>query len=195
MRTESHATKNRLLEAGLQMLLRHGYAGLGIQAVLKATGTPKGSFYHHFVSKEDYALQVIDRYMEEVHKGLDGCLRDPSRPPLDRVRGFFEATEEKYRSEGYLGCLLGGVGQELSGVNDVFRRKIEWCFSQIAARVAVCLEEAKEGGELPPETDCRQLADLLVDCWEGAALRCRLRRDPGPLRSMLDFYFRSAVPS
>jgi TetR/AcrR family transcriptional repressor of nem operon len=31
----------------------------------------------------------------------------------------------------------------------------------------------------------------LVDCWEGAALRSRLRRDPGSLDAMLDFYFGS----
>ena len=28
-----------------------------------------------------------------------------------------------------------------------------------------------------------------IDCWEGAALRSRLRRDPAPLIDMLDFYF------
>jgi TetR/AcrR family transcriptional regulator, transcriptional repressor for nem operon len=37
------------------------------------------------------------------------------------------------------------------------------------------------------------MAGLLVDCWEGAALRSRLRRDAAPLNAMLEFYFRSAV--
>lgn len=190
---ELHATKRRLLEAGLTMLLERGYADLGIQALLAATGTPKGSFYHHFSSKEDFAVQVIDLYMQEVHRGLDVCLADASLAPLDRVRRFFEETEAKYRSDGYLGCLLGGLGQELSGVSEVFRRKVEWCFSQIAGRIVVCLEEAVERGDLPPGTDARGMADLLIDCWEGAALRCRLRRDPAPLRAMLDFYFHTAT--
>lgn len=189
----THATKHRLLEAGQAMLLEHGYNDLGIQALLDATGIPKGSFYHHFRDKEDFALQVIDRYMEEVHAGLDECLSDPARPPLERVRAFFEASREKYRSEGYLGCLLGGVGQELSGTSEVFRRKIQECFGVIAARITRCLQEACQVGDLPPGTDCRQMADLLIDCWEGAALRTRLRRDPAPLEAMLDFYFRAAV--
>jgi TetR/AcrR family transcriptional repressor of nem operon len=191
----SHATKERLLTAGLRMLLERGYTDLGIQALLEATGTPKGSFYHHFKSKEDFALQVIDLYMEDVHRGLDACLGDTSRPPLDRVRHFFEQTREKYRSEGYLGCLLGGLGQELSGVSEIFRRRVEWCFSQIAERIAGCVEEARLRGDLPADTDPRRMADLLIDCWEGAALRCRLRRDPGPLGAMLDFYFGAAVPA
>jgi TetR/AcrR family transcriptional regulator, transcriptional repressor for nem operon len=185
----SHATKQRLLEAGLSMLLERGYNHLGIQALLEATGVPKGSFYHHFKSKEDFALQVIDAYMVEVHAGLDACLGDEGCPPLQRVRNFFEATREKYRGEGYLGCLLGGVGQELSGVSEVFRKKIDWCLAQIGERVAHCLAQAQTRGELPSGADPERLAELLIDCWEGAALRTRLRRDPAPLQAMLDFYF------
>jgi TetR/AcrR family transcriptional repressor of nem operon len=174
------------------MLLEHGYNDLGIQGLLVATGTPKGSFYHHFEDKEDFALQVVDQYMRGVHDGLDACLEDKRRLPLERVRCFFETTRRHYRDEGYLGCLLGGLGQELSGVSEVFRRRIEECFSEIAARLAVCLDEARERGDLPADSDPRQMASLLVDCWEGAALRSRLRRDAAPLDAMLDFYFRSA---
>jgi TetR/AcrR family transcriptional repressor of nem operon len=194
MRASSvHSTKQRLLDAGLPLLLEHGYNDLGVQALLATTRTPKGSFYHHFTGKEDFALQVVDQYMREVHAGLDDCLGDESLPPLERVRCFFERTQEHYRSEGYMGCLLGGLGQELSGVSDVFRRTIEDCFAQIAGRIAVCLEEARERGDLPAGSDPQHMAGLLVDCWEGAALRSRLRRDAAPLDAMLDFYFRSAV--
>lgn len=188
----THPTKQRLLDAGLAMLLEHGYNDLGIQALLAATGTPKGSFYHHFKDKEDFALQVIDRYVEKVHAGLDACLGDGSRPPLQRVRRFFELTQQSYRREGYMGCLLGGLGQELAGVSDVFRQKIETCFSGIAARIAACLEEARVRGELPAASNPRRMASLLVDCWEGAALRSRLRGNAAPLKAMLDFYFTAA---
>lgn len=189
----THATKQRLLDAGMAMLLEHGYHDLGIQALLEATNTPKGSFYHHFRDKEDFALQVIDQYMANVHAGLDACLTDSSRPPLERVRRFFENVQRSYRREGYLGCLLGGLGQELSGVSEVFRRKVEGCFGEIARRIAVCMEEARTRGDIPAGSDTRRMASLLVDCWEGAALRSRLRGTPAPLTAMLDFYFASAV--
>jgi TetR/AcrR family transcriptional repressor of nem operon len=188
-----HITKQRLLDAGMAMLLKHGYHDLGIQALLDATSTPKGSFYHHFQDKEDFALQVIDQYMRQVHAGLDACLGDKDRPPLKRVRRFFEMTQQNYRKEGYMGCLLGGLGQELAGVSEVFRRKVEACFSEIAKRIAVCLEEARKRGDIPAESNTRRMASLLVDCWEGAALRSRLRGTPAPLTTMLDFYFQSAV--
>ena len=175
------------------MLLEHGYNDLGIQALLERTQTPKGSFYHHFRDKDDFALQVIDDYMDAVHAGLDHCLDDEGRPPLERVRRFFEMTQQNYREQGYMGCLLGGLGQELAGVSETFRRKIEDCFSAIAKRLGRCLKEARDRGDLRADVDPLRLANLLVNCWEGAALRSRLRGDASPLGGMLDFYFQAVT--
>ena len=174
-------------------MLQHGYHDLGVQALLGATGIPKGSFYHHFKDKEDFALQVIDQYMQGVHAGLDACLGDTQRLPLARVRHFFETTRQHYETEGYMGCLMGGLGQELSGVSEVFRRKVASCFSAIANKLAVSLEEARRDGDLPADADPRRMASLLVDCWEGAALRSRLQGNAAPLVAMLDFYFQRAA--
>jgi TetR/AcrR family transcriptional repressor of nem operon len=55
------------------------------------------------------------------------------------------------------------------------------------------LEEAQQRGEISRACDPKRLADLLVDCWEGAALRSLLRRDPSPLNAMLDFYVSSVA--
>jgi TetR/AcrR family transcriptional regulator, transcriptional repressor for nem operon len=189
----AHSTKQGLLDAGIAMLLKHGYHDLGLQALLAETGTAKGSFYHHFRDKEDFALQAIDEYMKHAHAGLDACLGDESLPPLARARKFFDRIEQNYRGEGYLGCLLGGLGQELSGVSETFRRKVEQCFSEIAGRIAATLEEARARGDLASDADPRRLASLLVDCWEGAALRSRLKGSGAPLEAMLDFYFRAAA--
>ena len=190
-----HPTKQRLLETGMAMLLQHGYNDLGIQALLEATSIPKGSFYHHFRDKEDFVLQAVDAYMREVHAGLETCLCDEGRTPLDRVRLFFQTTGEAYRQQGYMGCLLGGLGQELSGVSETFRRKIDECLTTIGDRLATCLEAARAAGQIPNDADPKALATLLVDCWEGAALRSRIRGDAAPLNAMLDFYFRTAFVS
>jgi len=182
-----HETKRRLLEAALEMLLRHGYAGLGVQDLLDRTGIPKGSFYHHFESKQDMALQAVDQYTAIGHALLDRCLAPDGRPALDRVRTFFEQLGEFYGTQGYLGCLLGALGQELAGTDEIFRARIEQCMASLAERIAECLEEARRGGELPADTDPRQLADVLLNAWEGAALRSRLIRSSEPLTWVLDF--------
>jgi TetR/AcrR family transcriptional repressor of nem operon len=185
-------TKQQFLQQGMALLLKNGYNYLGLTEILESTGIPKGSFYHHFRNKEDFGLQAIDLYMTGVHAALDACLDDRTLPPLRRVRRFFELVQDSYQGEGYLGCLLGGLGQELSGVSDAFRQKVEECMSAIAGRLATCLDEAVQAGDLPAGTNPQAHAELLVNCWEGAALRSRLRRDPNPLGQMLDFYFRQA---
>ena len=175
------------------MLLEEGYGNLGIQGLLNATNIPKGSFYHHFRDKEDFALVVIDTYVEDVHSVLDQCVFLTELPPLERVRHFFELVQESYKADGYLGCLMGALGQELSGLNDVFRQKIEFCFSSIADRLEICFEEAKNRGDIKHDLNARQLSELMVNCWEGAALRSRLRRGPGSLEAMVDFFIRSVT--
>ncbi len=172
-------------------LLLRVIAALPFRVVADGVGNQPAQ--HPVAARHGFALQVIDQYMQQVHAGLDDCLRDKSRPPLERVRHFFEMTQQSYEKEGYLGCLLGGLGQELSGANELFRRRIEKCFSEIALRIAGCLEEARQHGDIPPESDTRRMASLLVDCWEGAALRSRLRKSATPLNAMLDFFFLSAV--
>jgi len=52
------------------------------------------------------------------------------------VRRFFEPTLRSCQEQGCVGCLLGGVGQKSSGVSDVFRGRIEACFSEIASGLA-----------------------------------------------------------
>jgi TetR/AcrR family transcriptional repressor of nem operon len=190
-----HETKQRLIDAGLRLMLERGYTALGVQDLLAETGIPKGSFYHHFESKEAFALAVVDAYQAQIRALLDATLDDRRRPALERVRRFFESARDAYASEGYLGCLLGGLGQELSGASDVFRRKIDGCLTSIASRLAACLDEARAEGDLPANCDPRATADLLVNAWEGAALRSRLGRSPKPLNAVLDFCFAAITTS
>lgn len=187
-------TKQDLLELGLGLLLKHGYTDLGVATLLERAGVPKGSFYHHFESKEHFGLQAIDFYMAGVDAALDAAFADDGRAPLEQVRMFFTTVSAGYKGDGYLGCLLGGLGQELSGISPAFRKKVEACFTAIARRLEQALTRARNNGELRDGLDPRELAELLVNCWEGAALRSRLRRNASPLDQMLDFYFSAITP-
>ncbi len=84
------------------MLLEHGYNDLGIQACLRPRPLPRARSTIISRTREDFALRIIDQYMTHVHAGLDACLDDSSRLPLERVRRFFELTQRSYRKEGYI---------------------------------------------------------------------------------------------
>lgn len=55
-------TRDKLIEAGLQLMLAKGYTNTGIQEIVNQAGVPKGSFYHYFDSKENFALAIIDSF-------------------------------------------------------------------------------------------------------------------------------------
>ena len=189
-----HATKHRLLDAGLSMLLEHGYNDLGIQALLDATGTPKGSFYHHFKDKEDFALQVVDRYMHGVHAGLDDCLGDKSRPRSSECVCSSRRRRSTIETRGTWGACWAASDKNCRASARCSGTRSSSAFPEIVEQLTACLDEAGQRGDIPPHLDARRMASLLVDCWEGAALRSRLRREAAPLDAMLDFYFSAVAP-
>lgn len=189
-----HETKLRLIQTGLRLMLARGYNATGVQDLLTEAAVPRGSFYHHFATKEDFAVQVIDLYASAVHELIAATMENAALPPLERVRAFFVGVRQAYESEGYLGCFLGALGQELSGTSELFRHKIEDCIDGIAGHVALCFEEARLRGDLPASADPVRMADILVDIWEGAALRSRLARSERPLDGVVDFYLSSMAP-
>ena len=183
-------TKLLLLDHGTRLLLERGYSDTGLQDILRAAGVPKGSFYHHFRNKEDFGLQAMQRYADEIYRHLDRRLNDEGHPPIERLRLFFSDIFKQWRKHNYRdGCLLGILGQELADVNEDFRAAISSALDQWAKRIAICLAEAQRRAELAAIVDTQTLANLLLDGYEGAALRMRLVHNGRPLKAFMDHYF------
>ena len=51
--------RDLILAKGAEVMTRRGYHGAGVQEIVQAAGVPKGSFYHYFSSKEDFAVQAL----------------------------------------------------------------------------------------------------------------------------------------
>ena len=183
-------TKSLLLEYGLQLILQRGYNDTGIHDVLLAAKVPKGSFYHFFESKEDFGLQVLIQYAESAYLSLEARLSDENIPPIKRVKKFFQDIFANYKDKGCKeGCLLGNLGQELSEVNETFRNIVADNLDRWAKLIAQCLREAQQRGELSEDIKPREAANLLIDGFEGAALRMKLVRNDAPLKAFIRLYF------
>ncbi|QDV35720.1 TetR/AcrR family transcriptional regulator [Tautonia plasticadhaerens] len=187
-------TREALLEVGRRVFLEKGYSGAGLDAVLKAAGVPKGSFYYYFGSKEDFGLAVVDSFVEESDRALEAALEDRAIEPLVRLRRYFEAAAERFEGDRCRsGCLVGKLSQELAEQSETFRRRLSEAFDAWTVRVASCLEEARGLGELPAELDARALAELLTDGWQGSLLRAKTLQSPRPLRIFIDVMFRTVL--
>jgi TetR/AcrR family transcriptional repressor of nem operon len=55
-----HESKRRLLDAALYVIRTKGYTAARVEDICEAAGLTKGSFFHHFKSKEDLALAAAE---------------------------------------------------------------------------------------------------------------------------------------
>lgn len=64
--TKGEQSKNKLIECAAQLFLEKGYNATGINDILSGTGLPKGSFYFHFASKKDLAINVATYFENKI---------------------------------------------------------------------------------------------------------------------------------
>ena len=57
-----HDSKTRLLDASLQVIRAKGYAATTVDDICHEAGVTKGSFFHHFKSKDCLAVAVADHW-------------------------------------------------------------------------------------------------------------------------------------
>ncbi|WP_218082669.1 TetR/AcrR family transcriptional regulator [Anthocerotibacter panamensis] len=183
-------TRVALIRVGLRILREKGYNHTGLQEILQASGVPKGSFYHFFDSKEAFGLAIIDHDIQEHHLLLERYLKDPTLSPVQRLyRYFADKCTDFATLHCREGCLLGNLGQELADQNETFRVRIEQFFRDWQARLAQCLKEAQQAGEIPAHLDTEQLAGFWINSWEGALLQMKITKSPAPLHAFMDVMF------
>ena len=183
-------TKDVLLEAGRRVFLERGYNHSGIDTILIEAGVPKGSCYYYFTSKEELGLQVLNRFAERHGSDLDRILGDRSVGPLERLRLLVEATCARLESQHCRnGCLVGNLSQEMADQSEVFRARLDEILSGWSACYADCLKEARDAGEIAADLDVDELAEFLLNSWQGAVLRAKTTRTTAPLRTFLNLMF------
>jgi len=178
-----------LLQKGMEILTEQGFASTGIEAVLRETGVPKGSFYHYFASKEEFGLAVIDAYARHYDEKLDRLFGNDAVPPLERFGNFLAEARRGMRKHAYRrGCLIGNLGQEFGCGHEVFATRLSAVLKDWQRIVAVCLQAAQLRGELAETAEPKRLAELFWIGWEGAVMRARLEKSCRPLELFMEFY-------
>ncbi|GAB6126774.1 TetR/AcrR family transcriptional regulator [Humidesulfovibrio idahonensis] len=183
--TKRDDTRQRLIEAGAAIIHRQGYNGTGIQQILEACGVPKGSFYHFFKSKEDFALALLDNYTAIFAERAVQLFGDESLPPLDRVRHFFDNALLRQRDPdgpfSTCGCPVGNLVQELSPMGPEFRQRLDSVLHRMELAIADMLRQGQAQGQIAARHDPDEMAQFFVATWQGAILRMKAAGGPEPL--------------
>ena len=187
-------TRNALVWCGTELLTERGFQITGIDEVLKRVGVPKGSFYHYFKSKDHFGHAVIDNYEAYYAKKMDRIFGDTTQSPLQRLVNFtVNAKNGMVKFDFKRGCLIGNLGQELAALDTQFRERLEGVLVSWEKRVADCLREDIDLGELAPGQDPQALSRFFWVGWEGAILRSKLMRSLEPIEQFTSIFFRSVL--
>ena len=188
---KKHTTRENLIDVGLRLIHSAGYTATGINQILEAADVPKGSFYHHFTTKDEFVMEVIRRYAAGEEERWDKLLADSNGSPLKRLRRYFKDLIAVYGRRGgpIAGCLLGNLSLEVGGQNAEIRNLLRQAFDGWQNAIAKTLREAVEEKELPKTTKADELAALLVNGWEGAQVRAKAEQSDKPLELFLEYAF------
>jgi len=139
-------TRERMLDAAVELFHRHSYAGTSLQMIADELGLTKGAIYHHFRTREDLLRAIVT-------------------PMLDELRIIVETAEQhrgararaEHMLQGYAGLLavnrrVAAVLALDPGVLEVLRANPDWN-RLIGRQIALLADvEAGEAGQIRATT-------------------------------------------
>lgn len=165
---KSTETRGKILMAAFEEIYQRGFQAASLSNILKNTEITKGALYHHFKNKMELGYAVVD---EIIHVTLKANWIDPlaeSDDPIATIQQILiksgdQMTEEDVR----LGCPLNNLAQEMSPIDEGFRKRITAVYAEWQDAVEKACERGKAAGNLREDTDSKQLAVLFVATLEG----------------------------
>jgi len=179
--------RERIVQAAFREIYKHGFQGMRVDAVLDKTGLTKGAFYHHFASKQNLGLAVVD---EVIYGSINEIWVDTLAASDDPVNAIQEALEKAALCYGMefinLGCPLNNLAQEMSPIDEEFRLHINRIFHQWRDAIVGVMQRGVLAGNVINSIDPQSVAVFVLAGLEGGIGLAKNERDLGPFVRWLD---------
>ncbi len=189
-RTRRHAprqrdperTRERLLQSAFKEVHKSGFQNTDVDTILDAAGVTKGALYHHFENKESLGYAIVDEVISGIN--LEKWVR-PLRSTLDPVGTLIEIIESTPDDRDSLrrGCPLNNLAQEMSPLDEGFRRRLAKIFDDFRGAVAHALRDGQKRGVVKRDFDPEETALFVVATYEGYMSIAKNSQDPRVLES------------
>lgn len=159
-------TRERLLQAAFREVYRSGFQGAGIDTILAATNLTKGALYYHFESKEALGYAIVEEIIAKIVR--DGWLRPllSDGQPIDILIGIVRRLPIR-PEEVRAGCPLLNLTQEMSALDEQFRKRLERIFLAWKEGVATLLRKGQSQGTVRRDLNPDETASFLIAMVEG----------------------------
>jgi TetR/AcrR family transcriptional repressor of nem operon len=141
----SAATRTKLLDAARDVIRAQGYAATTVDDICAAAGVTKGSFFHHFPSKEQLGIATIEQFNETASALFASAPYSTEPDPRDRVLGYVDFRAGMLSREiAQYTCLLGTMVQEVYATHPDLRMACDQGMSDHVAELTRDIEAAKQ---------------------------------------------------
>lgn len=183
-------TRDRIIEAGTEIISEKGYHGCGLKEILDAAGVPKGSFYYYFKSKENFGVAVIEAFVSNYAQTLNEKFTDRSKPAIVRLRDHFLCAKIWYDENGYdKTCLVAKLGMDVAGMSPTMQAAMQCATDQWKAIFAKCLRESQAQGDINPTWDADELAAFILNAWEGVTVQTQIAQNTKAIENFVTMLF------
>jgi len=189
---DGNPTRERILRAAERLMTDQGYSATSVDQVIAAAGSSKGAFFHHFSSKTDLAVRLVQRYVTADLAHLDAGLTatahltDPAARVVAFLRHYEDGADDLMSEQS--GCLYATVLAEReftgSAINDEVAKATRVWRDAVAGLLRPALAARAPGADL----DVDALADHLYTTFEGGFILCRTYTDRSAMRAQLRIY-------
>jgi AcrR family transcriptional regulator len=163
------ATRTRLLDYAFAEIYAHGYQGLRVDTLLEKAGLTKGAFYHHFPSKQALGLAVIDEVLAGMAELIWGQHLGQHADPIEGIQSSVQFALGMLGDRcTTLGCPINNLAQEMSGIDEAFRERLDGVFRGIIANISAALQRGQAGGLVRSDVDTEAAATFIFAAVEGA---------------------------
>src|ERR1700677_3686192 len=173
-----HESKTKLLQAALHVIRVKGYSATRIEDVCEAAGLTKGSFFHHFDSKEALALAAADYWIEGTGAMFASAPYHLPADPLDRLLAYVDFRKALLMGElSDFTCLVGTMVQEVYDMHPAIRDACNRSISEHAATLVPDIEEAMRRRDMHPDWTAESLALYTQATIQGAFILAKAKHN------------------
>jgi TetR/AcrR family transcriptional repressor of nem operon len=162
-------SRDKLLDATFDEVYMYGYAGASTAKILKIAEVPKGSMYHHFASKKEMVVAMIEeRLIPKVRESFFIEIDEDSRA-LDIVIFLFKKISKNKMLITY-GCPLHKLLFEMASLDDEITELCYGEFLYLVENFSKIIELGQKRGEIK-EIDSKSLAEFIITATWGVLSR------------------------
>lgn len=179
------STRDKLMEAAMELFYFHGYQATSVADILERAGVNSGSLYHFFRGKDDLLVAVLQKYKEMLYREVIDPAFARTQDPIARVFAVLEGYRQGLLFTHFTGgCPIGNLALELGEEHEEARRLVAENFDGWRDAIRKSLDDA--AGRFPPGVDREKLATFILTVMEGGVMQSRAHGSIAPFDACVE---------